>query len=163
MSVSPLNSFLKTQINFLTGRLHFPKGRVGQTLTMEDGQDFLIFREAVVEPGRKQPQEPGAVFRVRFHVANMTPEQNKRFSLIPIPFFTGLPGFRRKLWMLNEKTGDFQGIYRWDTVRDAQNYANSFAMKFMTGRSLPGSASYQIFTKEEWMKLGIDNYAKISY
>ncbi|MFZ5642912.1 MAG: YdhR family protein [Bacillota bacterium] len=155
MSLNPAYSFLKTHVNLLKGRLHFPKGRVGHALTMEDGRKFVIFREVVVDPGNNQPENPEAVFRVRFHVANMSPEKNKLFSLIPIPLFVGLPGFRSKLWMIDEKTGDFQGIYEWDSGQDAQNYANSIAMRFMTGRSVPGSVSYKIFTKDEWDKLGI--------
>lgn len=68
----------------------------------------------------------------------MSARQNKLFSLLPIPFFVGLPGFRSKLWMLNEASGDFQGIYEWDSVEHVKNYANSFAIKFMTMRSARG-------------------------
>lgn len=80
---------------------------------------------------------------VRFRVAGMTPQQNKVFSLLPIPFFIGLPGFRSKLWALNAR-GVFQGIYTWDTEEAAERYAHSFAMKFMTRRAVPGSVSYRI-------------------
>ena len=79
----------------------------------------------------------------------MSPRQNKLFSLLPVPFFVGLPGFRSKLWMLNEASGDFQGIYEWDSVEHAKNYADSFAMKFMTMRSARGSVSYMILTKQD--------------
>ena len=51
--------------------------------------------------------------------------------------------------MLNEASGDFQGVYEWDTVEDAKNYASSFAMKFMTIRSVPGSVSHEIVPKED--------------
>lgn len=115
---------------------------------MEDGQEFVIFRQVLVEPSQDQPEKPGAILRVRFHVANMSPKQNKLFSLLPMPFFIGLPGFRSKLWMLNETTGDFQGVYEWDTVQDAENYASSFAMKFMRIRPVPGSVSYKIIPKQ---------------
>ena len=50
--------------------------------------------------------------------------------------------------MLNEANGDFQGIYEWDSVEHAKNYANSFAMKFMTMRSVRGSVSYVILPKQ---------------
>jgi hypothetical protein len=74
----------------------------------------------------------------------MTTAQNKRFSLLPIPFFIGLPGFRSKLWMADVATGDCQGLYEWDTVQDAETYAHSFAMKFMMMRSVPGSVSWTV-------------------
>ena len=147
MRPNPFLSFLNTLVYALRGRLHFPKGRIGEVLTMEDGQEFVIFRQVIVDPGEDQPEKPGATFRVRFHVAHMSPKQNKFFSLLPIPFFVGLPGFRSKLWTLNGTTSDFQGIYEWDTVQDAENYAKSFAMKFMTMRSVRGSVSYEIIPK----------------
>ena len=148
MRINPFLSLLKTLSYALTGRLHFPRKRIGEVITMEDEQDFVIFRQLIVDPSQDQPEEPGATLRVRFHVAHMSARQNKLFSLLPIPFFAGLPGFRSKLWMLNEASGDFQGIYEWDSVEHAKNYANSFAMKFMTMRSARGSISYEIIPKQ---------------
>ena len=144
MRLNPFLSLLRILGYILKGRLHFPKNRIGEHITTEDEQEFIIFRQAIVDPRQGQAEKPGAVFRVRFHVAHMSPKQNKLFSLLPIPFFIGLPGFRAKLWMVNEASGDSQGIYQWDTVHDAENYAHSFAVKFMTMRSVPGSVSYKI-------------------
>ncbi len=148
MRINPFLSLLKTLSYALTSRLHFPRKRIGEVITMDDGQEFVIFRQVIVGPSQDQPEEPGATFRVRFHVAHMSARQNKLFSLLPIPFFAGLPGFRSKLWMLNEASGDFQGIYEWDSVEHAKNYANSFAMKFMTLRSARRSISYEIMPKQ---------------
>ncbi len=149
MSVRPFHSLLKAFGYIIKGRLHFPRHRIGESVTMEDGEIFTVFRHVIVIPSSNQGEPPRAVFRVRFRVANMSPQQNKRFSLIPIPFFIGLPGFRSKLWMTNETTGFNQGVYEWNTIQDAQNYANSFAMKFMEKRSVPGSISHQITRKNE--------------
>ncbi len=60
----------------------------------------------------------------------------------------GFPGFRTKLWTLDEGTGDFQGIYEWDTVEAAGNYAHSVALAFMAGRSTPGSVSYRVLPSD---------------
>ena len=144
MGLNPFVALLKTHTYLLRGLLHFPRDRIGQVLTMEDGREFAIFRQVVVDTSPDRPEEPGAIFRVRFRVAHMSPRQNRLFSLLPIPFFVGLPRFRSKLWMLNESTSDFQGIYEWGTAQDAENYAASFAMKFMAKRSVPGSLSYEI-------------------
>lgn len=124
----------------LTGRLTFPAQRQGRFIRLGDGTRWLIFREAVV----RRPTVPGATFLVRFHVANMTVPQNIRFSRIPIPFFVGLPGFRSKLWMYSPETGDFAGLYEWERVQDAEAYAASFPVTFMTRRSVPGSVTYRI-------------------
>lgn len=149
MKLNPLHSVVNTLRYALSGRLHFPGVRVGESFIMDDGRSFVIFRQAMVDPRPGQPERPGAVFIVRFHLANMSPRLNKVFSLLPIPFFIGLPGFRSKLWTMDEGNGDFQGIYEWDTVQDAENYACSFAMKFMARRSLPRSISFQIRPNEE--------------
>jgi len=142
--MNPIISFLKAHWYLLTGRLHFPRERIGETFTLDDEQVFTIFRQVIVDLPKIQQGKPVAVFRVSFRVANMSPEQNKRFSILPIPFFIGLPGFRSKLWMYNHATGESQGVYQRDTVEDAQNYVHSFAMKFMTRRAVPGSISHEV-------------------
>ena len=143
--MNPFRSFLKTHWYLLTGRLHFPRECIGEMFTLGDDQVFTIFRQVIVDPLKGQQGKPGVLFRVRFRIANMTPEQNKHFSILPIPFFIGLPGFRSKLWMHDHATGESQGVYQWDTVGDAQNYANSFAMQFMTRRAVQGSISHEVF------------------
>jgi hypothetical protein len=142
--MNPLYSFVKTHLYLLLRRLHFPRRRMGEALILEDGQTWVIFREVHLDPGPHRPARAGAVFRPRFHVRGMSRRANILFSLLPIPFFTGLPGFRSKLWLYQPESGDFQGIYEWDTPADAEAYAQSFAMRFMTRRSVPGSVSYQI-------------------
>lgn len=143
-TISPWRALLNTLGNFVSGRVHFPRRRIGEVIAMDDGQRFEIFRQAIVDRKDGKQTIPGARFIVRFHLANMSPEMNKPFSLIPMPFCIGVPGFRAKLWTLNVENGDFQGVYEFETVRDAENYADSFAVRFMTKRSVPGSVSYKI-------------------
>lgn len=140
--MNPLKAFFCTIRYLFGGRLHFPRDRVGEILTLEDGHRWRIFRQVMIEPTAWA--NPGAVFRAKFHLAQMNPRANIWFSLLPIPFFVGLPGFRSKIWLYCEETGDFQGIYEWDSVEAAKNYQNSFAGKFMVRRSIPESVSFQI-------------------
>ncbi|MGB9978800.1 hypothetical protein [Methanobacterium sp.] len=142
MSLNPFSAFLKTIKYVLTRKIHFPKNYLHKTATMEDGQQFNVFRHVIMST--KLNGQNAAIFKVRFHLASMSPEKNIPFSRIPMLFILGLPGFRAKLWTLNKNNGDFQGIYQWDSLEDAQNYANSFALNFMTSRSVPGSVSYEI-------------------
>ena len=65
-------------------------------------------------------------------------------SLIPIPFIIAQKGFRSKTWMVGRKTGQFQGLYEWDTVEDAECYWNSFPLKLMKRRSIPDTLKYEI-------------------
>jgi hypothetical protein len=97
-----------------------------------------------LDPSRNQPGKPGATFRVRFQFASMSPEMNMKTSLIPMPFIVAQPGFRSKMWTLGRKTGEFQGIYEWDTVASAEDYWSSFPMRLMKRRAVPESLSYQI-------------------
>lgn len=137
-----MNSFLRFHQALLTGRVHFPRERIGRPVTLDDGE-WRVFREMVIDPSEGTPPAE-AVFRPRFHVKSMSPTVNQWFSWLPIPFFAGLPGFRRKLWLVDPVSGDFSGYYEWQCPEDADAYAQSFAMRFMTRRSIPGSVSARI-------------------
>lgn len=144
MGMNPLRSLVVALGYLLSGHIHFAKEHVGRELTLHDGQRVRAFRQIVVRPGPGQPSVAGATFVVRFHVAGMSLRQNIRFSWLPIPFFIGLRGFRSKIWAYSPENGDFLGIYEWQTIQDAENYACSFALWFMMRRSVPGSVSYTI-------------------
>ncbi|MBT7766865.1 MAG: hypothetical protein HN730_06885 [Bdellovibrionales bacterium] len=50
--------------------------------------------------------------------------------------------------MCDQRTGVNQGIYQWASREDAENYAKSFAVRFMTGRSEHNSISYKIIANK---------------
>jgi hypothetical protein len=131
------------------GRLHFDPNRIGDTFTDENGQCFRTFRYVVLRPTPEQPKMPGAVFIPHFHVANMSVRANILFSLIPMWFILGLPGFRSKHWMVDEKTGDFLGYYEWNTLEAARSYNTSFAVRFMTARSTPESVWFRVYPADQ--------------
>ena len=135
---------MKTLSYSLTGHLHLNKKRIGDLITMEDGQEYIVFRQVIVDSRQSQPVGPGAILRIRFNFAHGSPKQNRLLSLIPIPFITGLPGFMSKTWALQKDSGGFQGIYEWDTIQDAEIYKKSFAIKLMTKRAIPGSVAFDI-------------------
>lgn len=129
----------------LTGRVRFPRDEVGRMLTMEDGKQFTVFRHAKVNA----PGEPTGVFIVRFTPARLSVRQNIRFSLLPMIPLLGMRGFREKYWCVNEQTGECQGVYAWHTLADAEAYARSIALRFMTSRSLAGSISHRIHDQSQ--------------
>jgi hypothetical protein len=140
--LSPTVSIARTIGYVLVGRLHFPTERVGEVVTDKDGNSFTVFREVVVDLTMGQPERPGATLILHFRVGNMPPAVNKFFSVLPLPLYLGDPGFRRKLFTINGE--NCQSIYQWDTVEDAKAYVNSMAVKSVSGRSVPGSFSYEI-------------------
>lgn len=65
--IDPWRAFLQTHGHLLTGRLHFPRERVGKAIRTPGGREFAVFREGRVDPRQGQPERLGATFIVRFH------------------------------------------------------------------------------------------------
>jgi hypothetical protein len=145
--LNPVSSVFKTIGFVVTGRLHFPTQRIGHVVIDEEGRQFTIFREVVVDPTKNQPKRPGAVLTLHFKVTNMSPAANKFYSLLPLPLYIGEPGFRSKLFTINGE--DCQSIYEWDTVQDAENYVSSIALKTILRRAVPGSVSCKIESRAQ--------------
>jgi len=127
---------------WLCGRVHFPKKRLGEVVHAKER--FIIFRQLVLDPTAMQPERPGAGLAVRFRFRRFSLKTNQLLSIIPIPFILAQPGFRSKTWMFVKETGQFQGLYEWDTVEDAEAYEVSFPMRLMQKRAVPGSLTYTI-------------------
>lgn len=135
---------------YLRWRVHFPKSQIGNTV--QEKEQFIIFRKVVVDPVANQPIKPKALFKVYFQFARFSLKANKILSLIPIPFIIAQPGFRSKTWMTGKDTGTFQGLYEWDRVEDAERYWNSFPLKLMKRRSIPDTLKYEIIELKEEAK-----------
>ena len=151
MLFNPLYSLLNTINLFLRRKIHFPKEKIGKIIVTEDNEEFVIFREVKVNAEIDKP----AVFKVKFLLSGMKPKNNIRFSWLPLPFFIGLPGFQAKVWTLNYKSNYFQGIYEWKNEEYAEKYSKSFAYRFMSSRSVPGTVSFEIIpnsTLEEYLE-----------
>ena len=127
----------------LRGRVHFAKDAIGEVYQGSD-EEFVVFRKMTLDPGDQRPAEPGAMFTIRFQFARFSAATNKKLSLLPAPFIAAQPGFRSKAWMLGRKSGDFQGVYEFDTLADAEAYRTSFPLRIMKRRAAPGSVSHEI-------------------
>jgi hypothetical protein len=127
-----------------SGRLRSPRDRVGQTFRNADGHEFVIFRETVLDSLPDAPRKPEAMFRVQFQVSKIVPWRDRLVIAMKSPIFVGLPGFRSKLWMVDEKNSTYQGVYEWDRLQDAENYVRSASMDFMANVAVPGGLSYEI-------------------
>ncbi|MFC1883968.1 hypothetical protein ACFL2O_04290 [Thermodesulfobacteriota bacterium] len=134
--------------NILSGNVSFPDEYVGKTLTMEDGEKFVILRRLKVSL-KNDGIDGGAVFKVRFKFKSLEFGTNKKLSMIPTPFLMGMKGFREKFWTFNENTGYFQGIYHWDSKRFAESYPDSFIYGLMTKRAEKETLSYEILSDTE--------------
>ena len=139
----PPNLLLRATDYRIRGRVHFQKDAIGEIYPGEE-DDFVVFRKMVLDPAAGQPEEPGAIFTVRFYFARFSPKVNKRLSALPAPFIAAQPGFRSKIWMLGRSTHMFQGVYEWDEVTDAEAYWSSFPMRMMKRRAVPSSMVHDI-------------------
>jgi hypothetical protein len=128
--------------NLLKGRVHFPKEHLGRILTLDNGQEYTVFRHLRVD-AEKGTDVPAAVFIVRFKFARFPLLINKGLSLFPIPFLIARPGFQEKMWTIN-RDGYFQGIYQFASMEFAEAYPLSFVFKAMKRRSATGTLSYEI-------------------
>lgn len=143
---NPFLGFIRTLNLLLTGRAVFDGAAAGKTISTPDGKRFTVFRRVQIRVKPGTP-EPGAVFLVRFRPSGMTVWQNVRFSLLPMLIFMGFTGFRSKYWAVDEASGLCQGLYEWQTLKDAENYAQSVAMRFMARRSDPASVEWRVIDR----------------
>jgi hypothetical protein len=139
---NPFLCLLFTIGNVLRGRIHFSKEYVGKNLRMDDGQAFTIFRHVTLDGGKCNSETTSTVFIVRFTFAKLSQQANRITSLIPIPLIVGFPGFREKIWMVNEETGYWQGVYQWESEQAVEDYQRSFVLGIMNRRSIQESLSY---------------------
>jgi hypothetical protein len=122
---------------------------------MDDGQQFTVFRHMVLDKSSKSPETIPAVFIVRFTFAALSRQANRMASLIPIPLIAGFPGFREKIWMVNEQTGSWQGVYQWESEQAVEAYQQSFVLGIMNKRAIQESLSYTVLPNtrlSEYMK-----------
>ena len=137
-------SLAKTIFFFLLWKIHFSKEFLGKTVVMDDGQKFTIFRHMTLNTGKSYSDHSMTVFRVRFKFAKLSHKVNKLTSLIPVFLIVSFPGFRDKIWMINEDTGYWQGIYQWESEDAVEKYKKSFVLGVMNKRAVPNSISYEI-------------------
>ena len=129
-------------------KVQFDPSIIGKSLPEEYHvhEDFKIFRYAEL---KKTDKKPEAWFIVKFTLKHMDVKKNRYFSLLPMLALIHFKGFYSKYWLMNEKTNTCMGVYRWKTRLDAERYAKSIAMKFMTKRSIPDSVKYEIGEGEQ--------------
>ena len=109
---------------------------------MEDGLKFKIFRHMKLTT--KNMNDAGSILIVRFKFARFSHKANIRLSRIPILLIAGFPGFRDKLWMIDQESGYWQGIYQWENEEVIEKYQKSFVLGLMNKRAIKNSLSYNI-------------------
>ena len=137
----PLVCLVIAVVLALLGRLRLRHQFVGRVLEMDDGRRFRVFRHLSL---RSNGGVAPAILVVRFKFKRFSQDLNRLLSLVPIPLIGGFPGFRHKLWMVDEETGDWQGIYEWESAEAVELYRRSFVLGVTNRRADPGAITYTV-------------------
>jgi hypothetical protein len=106
-------------------RLARPADHLEARLGFRDETTSRVFRETcVVGATTADPVLLVIRFRLAF-LDDLAPLHAgfRRECLIHTPLFAGFPGFRSKLWLEDEDTRIYRGVYQWDGEKDAAIYA----------------------------------------
>ena len=137
----------------LIGKLKLSKHYLKDTVKMEDGQEFIIFRHITDCPIKDIEQS--VTFIVRFRFARLSHDANRFASIIPMLLITGFPGFQTKMYAVNKENGYWQGMYQWKTQKHLEDYLKSFVYKMMNKRAIQETIkSFQYENKS------LDNFIK---
>ena len=142
-----LISIIRAMFYIFFLRLSFPKTYIEQEIQMEDGLRFKIFRHLKLKV--KGGSSNKSIFIVRFKFKKFSHKANIRLSRIPIMLIAGFPGFRDKLWMIDYKTGFWQGLYQWETEESIKKYQKSFVLWLMNNRSDESTLGYKIILRKD--------------
>ena len=106
---------------------------------MEDGQEYVIFRH--ITASTCNGSENVTIFIVSFKFARLSHKVNKIASIIPMLLITGFPGFKTKIYAVNNETGYWQGLYQWESKQALEEYKKSFVFRMMNKRAISNSLS----------------------
>jgi len=115
----------------LAGDIEFPEGRLQDTIQTADGTTFVVYRETVRRSAESDPSDEGVVLVFRMRVTERAARGPFRAALfdpianVATPFFAGLPGFRRKLWLAGEQPGEFLELYERASEADANRFVDA--------------------------------------
>lgn len=142
----------------LTGRVRFPSDRIGHVLETPDGDSFLVYRETELDRPDRDVADDGVILVFEVDVPNRAKGAALRevlfdpFANVATPFFTGMPGFRRKLWLAGDRPGEFLELYEWASADDAQLFADALGT-LLDPFAFAGRVSFEVVADDS-----IDEY-----
>ncbi len=111
----------------MRGGLRQPRDEVDEIIEFADGSHSRIYRETVTRPRTHDNLVLLAVrFRLRFIGSSRLLHRLFRLeSLLNTLLFAAHPGFQTKLWLTDESTWLYRGIYEWEGEEAAREYAET--------------------------------------
>ena len=72
---------------------------------------------------------------VQFKQKRVSIAEAKSVNEVMVPMIDAKPGFISKMWLGNDDTGEFAGVYQFETKENAEAYVQSDVISFL--KSLP--------------------------
>lgn len=116
--------FARSWVMLARGEVHMPPDHLGRTIAFADGSAARVYRETRVARNAVEP----CVLVVRFRLRRVRGPWHTAFekeSLLNTPLFVGFPGFTTKLWLAHDGQDFYRGLYDWDGLVAAEQYARS--------------------------------------
>lgn len=121
---------LRSSVRFLslvtTGSMRLRRDRIGERYLVDDGGNYDIFRDTLSSDGSLEPRAVLVVgFRLRLIGTNpILHWVFQRICILTTPIWSGFQGFRVKLWMVDQWSKNYLGIYEWAGARNAKSYVD---------------------------------------
>jgi len=137
-------------------RLARPADHLGMALSFRDGTTSRVFRETVVvDAASADPVLLVIAFRLAFlDDVELLHAGFRHECLIHTPLFAGFPGFRTKLWLGDDGTRIYRGVYQWEGGTEAAAYARRM-VGLLAPFSNRGTARYHVvpgLTRAEYLR-----------
>lgn len=143
-------------VSLILGRLRLSRQNVGQTIKMQDGQEFTIFRHIYKHPIRISSST--ITFIVSFKFSRLSHNANRMASIIPMLLISGFPGFDAKMYGMNKKNGYWQGMYQWQTKSALEEYKKSFVFRMMNKRAISDTLNSMEIEDQDLLAF-VDNHS----
>lgn len=131
-------------ILIISSKLHLKKHHLSKKYKAIDGKIYQVFRETVSQKEYSK-QEITLTIGFRLKVIDQNPLFHylfQRLSLFNTPLWVGFPGFKTKFWMVEPKTKNYLGLYRYQGKENAIVYA-----KYITAILKPISTKNSVWYK----------------
>lgn len=147
-----LASAVHTPVVAARHELRWTGERLHQRVTDPDGRTYTVFRDTGRVPSRRGRAGTGAgagadgsaVVVAGFRFAWLGPAGSWRHRLflrvciVTVPLFSGLGGYRRKLWLAEVGGDRYLGIYEWAGAESAGAYVRAL-VPILRLLGVPGS------------------------
>lgn len=148
-AITLASAALRSLAYLLRGEIRFPTDRLGSVLERSNGDRFEVYRETTRRAPPPSDPSDRVVLVFSMHLADPQATRGLRHTLanplanVATPFYAGLPGFRRKLWLAGENTDELLELYEWNTREDADRFVDILEALLEPFDAM-GDADYQI-------------------